>query len=323
LGEAKIGTTARGIGPAYEAKAARLGIRVGDLFCGAWRGQWPPQRERIARELAAFGQGAEAELEELDEAVERWRDGLSGMVCDVNLVLAQAIERGESLLFEGAQGTLLDVDFGTYPYVTSSNGTTGGACTGAGVPPTAIDGAIGILKAYTTRVGSGPFPTELRSEEESAPGQRLRARGNEYGTTTGRPRRCGWLDLVIARYARRINGIGAIALTKLDVLDQFDEIEICVAYRIDGEIVRELPASIAALERAEPIYRTVRGWRQDTVGALSFAQLPGRARAYVELIEEEVGAPVDLVSTGPRREETISRGRVLEAWLGRPVAAES
>jgi adenylosuccinate synthase len=322
LGEDKIGTTARGIGPAYEAKAARLGVRIGDLFCGAWKKQWPLQRARIAAELERHGAPADlGDLDALDAMVERWRDGLAPLVRDVNLELERALDAGESLLFEGAQGTLLDVDFGTYPFVTSSNGTSGGACTGSGVPPTVIDGVVGILKAYTTRVGAGPFPTELSSTEAGAPGERLRQRGNEFGTTTGRPRRCGWLDLVIARYARRINGVGSIALTKLDVLDQFDEIEVCMAYRLDGEQVRELPASLAALERAEPIYRTVRGWRESTVGALSFDQLPHRAQAYVELIEAEVGAPIELVSTGPRREETISRGGLLETWLGRPVEA--
>ena len=212
------------------------------------------------------------------------------------------IDEGRSVLFEGAQGTLLDVDHGTYPYVTSSNSTAGGACTGTGVPPTRIDGAIGVLKAYTTRVGGGPMVAEL----EGAEGEFLRRRGNEFGTVTGRPRRCGWLDTVVARRARMLNGIGAIALTKLDVLDDFDEIPVCVGYRLrGGEVVRDLPASRQALESAEPVLHVVKGWRQPTVGVLNHRDLPAAARDYVEFIEQEVGAPVVLVSTGPRREETI------------------
>jgi len=211
------------------------------------------------------------------------------------------IDDGHSLLFEGAQGTLLDVDHGSYPYVTSSSSTAGGAATGTGVPPTRIAGALGVLKAYTTRVGGGPMVSELTD----ATGEFLRKRGNEYGTVTGRPRRCGWLDTVVARYARLVNGIDAIALTKLDVLDDFDEIPVCTGYRLKGQVIRDLPPGRADLLGAEPVLRVMKGWKAPTVGVLDFADLPAAARDYVDLIEQEVGAPIALISTGPRREETI------------------
>ncbi|HVS14335.1 MAG TPA: adenylosuccinate synthase [Thermoanaerobaculia bacterium] len=319
-GDQKIGTTSRGIGPAYELKAARIGLRVADLLAGDSSGgahqRLDAQLHRVGIELADLDADAEDWREQTRAALERGRETLGPFVADVSLALDALRRRGDAVLFEGAQGTLLDVDHGTYPYVTSSSSTAGGACTGCGVPPAAIGGAIGILKAYTTRVGEGPFPTELPDAKESAPGSRLRTRGNEYGTTTGRPRRCGWLDLVVARYARRVNGIGAIALTKLDVLDSFDEIQLCDAYRIDGELVRELPADLGSLARAEPVYESFPGWRTSTEAALEHADLPAPARAYVETIEERVGAPIELISTGPRREETIVRDRVLGPWLG-------
>ncbi len=220
---------------------------------------------------------------------------------------------GKSLLFEGAQGSLLDVDHGTYPYVTSSNPTAGGAATGTGVPPTAIGGVLGIVKAYTTRVGGGPFPGELVGPE----GEFLRKRGNEFGTVTGRPRRCGWFDTVAVRYAVRLNGTKLLALTKLDVLDGIDEIPVCVGYRYRGDVLTDLPSCLETLEEAEPVYRTLPGWKSDTAGLLDYAKLPAAARTYIELIEAEVGAEVALVSTGPRREETILRDSAeLEAWTG-------
>lgn len=312
-GKAAIGTTSRGIGPAYESKASRMSVRIGDL------GQ-PGLEERLERlagavgaQLRALGSGDESEPgeepgAELDvgavaEQCRDWAERLSPYVEDTVHRLHRLVGEGRNVLFEGAQGALLDIDHGTFPYVTSSNTTTGAAATGSGVAPTALDGVVGLLKAYTTRVGGGPFPTELTDET----GEFLRERGNEFGTVTGRPRRCGWLDTVVARYSRQVDGVGAIALTKLDVLDGMDEIRIATAYRIRGKTVRELPGHRADWTQAEPVYRTVPGWKTDTVGILEFEDLPRAAKDYVRVVEEEVGAPVGLVSTGPRREETVVR----------------
>lgn len=318
-GAAAIGTTSRGIGPAYESKVARYGLRMVDLAA-------PDLDERIAGaldvvgpQLAGFAEAAgedsdRVETDSVETSVEtdpvalanacrRWAEQLAPYLADTEHLLNGWIREGKSLLFEGAQGTLLDIDHGTYPYVTSSSSTAGGAATGTGVPPTAIDGVIGILKAYTTRVGGGPFTTELEDET----GEFLRKRGNEFGTVTGRPRRCGWLDLVAARYAQTLNGVDGIALTKLDVLDDLAEIKICTGYRVGGEVLRDFPADRAALEEAEPVYDTVPGWRQSTVGALELSDLPAAARSYVARIEDELGAPAVIISTGPRREETILR----------------
>jgi adenylosuccinate synthase len=235
--------------------------------------------------------------------LQEWKPRLEPYVTGTTSLLNDWLDAGRRLLFESAQGTLLDVDHGTYPYVTSSNSTAAYAATGSGVPPTAIQGVVGVLKAYTTRVGAGPFPTELLDET----GERIRKRGNEYGTTTGRPRRCGWLDLPGARYARRINGVSAIALTKLDVLDSLDEIPVCVGYRVDGELLRDFPGDIEVLARVKPEIEVVPGWRRQTAGLVEYSDLPAAARDYVELIEAAVGAPVAIISTGPRREETIVR----------------
>ena len=232
-----------------------------------------------------------------------WAERLRPLIYDTSYLLNQWIDEGSNLLFEGAQGVLLDIDHGTYPYVTSSSPTTGGVSTGTGVAPSRITGVLGILKAYTTRVGSGPFVTELDDEI----GEHLRERGNELGTTTGRPRRCGWFDSVAARYSRMIAGVDCIALTKMDVLDTLAEIKICEAYEIDGERRTEMPPTVEELARAKPVYRTVAGWQESTVGAPSFEALPAAARAYVEALEEISGAPVGILSTGPRREETIVR----------------
>jgi adenylosuccinate synthase len=310
-GDDKIGTTARGIGPAYESKVSRFGLRVTDLGAENMEAR---VRQAVARARGELTQlGIEDELDE-DAIVEEYRTYaavLAPFVCDVSKELNDAIDRGESVLFEGAQGALLDVDHGTYPFVTSSNSTSGGACTGTGVPPTRIDGVLGILKAYSTRVGEGPFPTEL----DDAFGERLREQGGEFGTTTGRPRRCGWMDLVVARYAKRVNGIGSIALTKLDVLDGLDEIKVCTAYRIDGEEVLDLPADASRFERVEPIYERLPGWSASSVGARSFSDLPPNAQAYVRYLEDQLGVGLDLISTGPRREETIVGDRLLREWL--------
>jgi adenylosuccinate synthase len=313
-GENKIGTTSRGIGPAYENKYARFGLRMIDLMAGDLEDRLAPQLHRIESDLRGMGASfSPTLLQDTIAACEEIRPQLRPYMCDVSLELNRAIDEGKAVLFEGAQGTLLDVDHGTFPFVTSSNSTSGGATIGTGVPPNRIDGTIGILKAYSTRVGEGPFPTELLDDT----GEHLRARGHEFGTTTGRPRRCGWLDIVVARYAQRVNGIGSIALTKLDVLDQVAEIEVCVGYRIDGETITDFPADTRVLDRVEPIYKTMKGWQQDTVGTLEVKDLPPAARDYVEFIEQEVGAEVGLVSTGPRREETIVTPQpTLRAWLG-------
>ncbi|MDX1502352.1 MAG: adenylosuccinate synthase [Thermoanaerobaculia bacterium] len=297
-----IGTTARGIGPAYEAKAGRYGLRVRDLSAHGLERLVEvalevigPQLEHLGTETAGPG--------ETVAICRDWAARLDPYLGDVEELLNDWIDAGESLLFEGAQGTLLDLDHGTYPYVTSSSASVGGAATGTGVPPSRLDGVLGVLKAYTTRVGGGPFPTELAG----GAGELLRERGNEFGTTTGRPRRCGWFDAVVARHTRRINGVDAIALTKLDVLDDLDEILVCTGYRLGGRVVRGLPSSLEELATAEPVYRRLPGWRETTVGTLDHDRLPARARAYVAAVEEEVGAPVALISSGPRREETVVR----------------
>ena len=302
-GREKIGTTSRGIGPAYEGKASRIGLRVADLSAPDLEERLRSRLAQIQGEITALGGDPLPSPAFLADQCRAWAERLRPCITDTAVLLNEWIDAGKCLLFEGAQGTLLDVDHGTYPFVTSSNSTAGGAATGTGVPPTRIHGAMGVLKAYTTRVGEGPFPTELMGEE----GEYLRQRGNEFGTTTGRPRRCGWLDLVVARYAKILNGIDAIALTKLDVLDTLGEIPICTGYRVRGELVKTLPAERHLLEAVEPVYRTVPGWKTTTVGILEHADLPQAARDYVDLIEQELNTPVVLTSTGPRREETIVR----------------
>jgi adenylosuccinate synthase len=233
-------------------------------------------------------------------------------VADVSLFLARARAAGRSIMFEGAQGTLLDIDHGTYPYVTSSNATIGGVCTGLGVPPRAIDGVLGVAKAYTTRVGEGPLPTELTGEV----GNRLRETGQEFGAVTGRPRRCGWYDAVAVRYAVRVNGIDALALTKLDVLDGMEELQICTAYRGNGATLTELPGEIAQLSACEPVYEAIAGWREPTKGVRRFADLPRGAQRYVARLEELTGVPAAVISTGSAREDTIIRDdSIAAAWF--------
>ena len=319
-GAGKIGTTSRGIGPAYQCKMARTGLRACDLAAADVEDLLRVGMVGIEVELKALGAGPLASPAFYGDLCRGWADRLAPCLRDTEQLLNGWIAEGRSLLFEGAQGTLLDVDHGTYPYVTSSSSTAGGAATGTGVPPTRIAGALGVLKAYTTRVGGGPMVSELLD----ATGEFLRQRGNEYGTVTGRPRRCGWLDTVVARDARLINGIDAIALTKLDVLDDLDEIPVCIGYRLKGQVIRDLPAVRADLEHAEPVLRVMRGWKRETVGILDHGDLPPAARDYVDLIEQEVGAPVALISTGPRREETIVRenpalGRLTEGRLAKGV----
>jgi adenylosuccinate synthase len=303
-GEGKIGTTGRGIGPAYETKVSRYGIRIGDLL--------DPDVLRAKIEFACAEKntllktlyGKETfDSKTLVDAYKRFGEVLAPRVTNVTVLINEQIRGGKSVMFEGAQGVMLDVDHGTYPFVTSSNTIVGGICTGLGIAPKHIHHVIGVAKAYTTRVGDGAFPTELND----AHGEHLRARGNEFGTVTGRPRRTGWLDLPVLRTSSMLNGTDAIALTKLDVLDEFDEIPICTSYKVRGENWRTFPAFAVGHGDYQPEYRTMKGWRRSTAGMTSYDDLPQQARDYVRFIEDETEAPVTIVSTGPRREETIVR----------------
>ena len=299
-GERAIGTTKRGIGPAYEDKVARRGIRVGDLadpasLADAVRHNVDARNKLIPESTM----DADQVLQELGRAWKR----MGPSVTDVSLFLARARQAGRSIMFEGAQGTLLDIDHGTYPYVTSSNATIGGVCTGLGVGPRAIDKVLGVAKAYTTRVGEGPLPTELTGEI----GNRLRETGQEFGAVTGRPRRCGWYDAVAVRYAVRVNGLDGLALTKLDVLDGLPEIQVCTAYRCHGSTLTELPGDLAQLAACEAVYETLPGWTNPTKNVRRFDDLPREARAYIARLEEVTGVPAAIVSTGSARDDTIIR----------------
>jgi len=302
LGKRKIGTTGRGIGPAYVDKINRQGIRVQDLFDESiLRQKVEAALDQKNQVLAKIYNRRAILPDQVVEELLGYAERIKGYVCDTALVLNQAVDEGKVVLLEGGQGTLLDVDHGTYPFVTSSNPTAGGACTGSGIGPTKISRVIGILKAYTTRVGAGPFPTELFDED----GEALRRIGGEFGVTTGRNRRCGWFDAVIARYAARINGLTDFFLTKLDVLTGWDRIPVCVAYEIDGRRVEELPYSQSDFHHAKPIYEYLPGWREDITKARSFEELPRNAQAYVRTLEELSGAPVSAIGVGPGRDETI------------------
>jgi adenylosuccinate synthase len=305
-GAAAIGTTSRGIGPAYESKAARYGLRMVDLAADDLEERLAAWLEVVRPQLDALGGAADPEAVDAGALAGRcreWGERLGPMLRGTEMLFDTWLREGRSILFEGAQGALLDLDHGTFPYVTSSSATAGGAATGTGVAPTRIDATLGILKAYTTRVGGGPFTTELEDET----GEFLRKRGNEFGTVTGRPRRCGWLDLVAARYAQALNGTDGLALTKLDVLDDLPELRVCTGYRVAGEVLAEFPADRAALAAAEPVYRSFPGWRAKTAGVLSWDELPVPARDYVSFIEDQLETPVVFLSTGPRREETLIR----------------
>jgi adenylosuccinate synthase len=302
LGKRKIGTTGRGIGPAYADKINRVGIRVQDLFDESILQQKVDAALQDKNQILVkiFNRRAIS----TDQVVEEYlgyAEQIRDYVADTTLVLNNALDEGKVVLMEGGQGTLLDVDHGTYPFVTSSNPTSGGACTGSGVGPTKITRVIGILKAYTTRVGSGPFPTELLDED----GEKLRTIGGEFGVTTGRNRRCGWFDAVIARYATRVNGLTDFFLTKLDVLTGWEQIPVCVAYEIDGRRVDELPYSQTDFHHAKPIYEFLPGWSEDISKAKSVADLPKNAQAYVKALEEMSGAPISAIGVGPGRTETI------------------
>jgi len=309
-----IGTTSRGIGPCYEDKTGRRGIRIADLF--------DPESFRALYDTLAEDKRTLAETFHLDEPVDyakirhqysEYAAKIRPLVCDTAALLADAMARGKRVLFEGAQGAMLDVDHGTYPFVTSSNATAGGASTGTGVPPTRIDGVVGVSKAYITRVGSGPFPTESLD----GGGDLLRREGKEFGAVTGRPRRCGWFDAPLLRYTALVNGFDTLMITKLDVLDNLERIPVCVGYRLNGAPVTEMPATYRALEAVEPVYESLPGWNTSTRQIARYDDLPERARTYLKFLEDCTGVEIGGVSTGPERNETIIRaGSKLERLIG-------
>ena len=302
--ENAIGTTGRGIGPAYVSKVARIGVRMVDLLDPS------VLRKKVEQNVADINYSLENLYNEptldVDDILAEIEDSiriLKPYICNTSNILHEAIEAGEEILLEGAQGCLLDVDHGTYPFVTSSSPTSGGACTGTGVPPTAITHVMGITKAYCTRVGNGPFPTEL----EDATGEELRKKGHEFGATTGRPRRCGWLDLVALKYAVRVNGMNELTLTKMDVMDGFKEIKVCTSYKINGKETIVFPLCLDEVENVEPVYTTLPGWDKDISGMTTWDELPATAKSYIEFIEDYLGVKFTIISTGPKRKETIVR----------------
>ena len=311
-GERKIGTTSRGIGPAYEDKIGRRGIRVCDLL-----GDRTALADEVRENVSARNRmiiDSTLDWKPVFEQLVADGDRMRQWVGDVSLFLHRLIKEDKAVMFEGAQATLLDIDHGTYPFVTSSNASVGGVCTGLGVPPRAIGGVLGVAKAYTTRVGEGPLPSELTGEI----GNRLRETGQEFGAVTGRPRRCGWYDAVAVRYAVRVNGLDALALTKLDVLDGMEELQICTAYRCAGATLTEFPGEIAQLAACEPVYESIPGWKEPTKGARNYADLPPAAQRYIARLEELTGVPAAVVSTGSAREDTIIRDDSVAAkWFGR------
>jgi adenylosuccinate synthase len=315
LGNEKIGTTLRGIGPAYEDKAGRRGIRVADaLSPEVLRMRIERNLEEANRIVVLYGHQplrADEIYDEVSPLVER----LEPFVTETSHFLSEARKQQKKILLEGAQATLLDVDHGTYPYVTSSNPTSGGASVGAGIPPHHITGVLGIVRTYATRVGEGPFPTEM-IEGEAEMAEVIRERGNEYGSVTRRPRRCGWFDAVATRYAAELNGFDSVALTKLDVLDTLDEIKVCVGYEIDGHKVDTFPAVSSLLRQIKPIYETLSGWETSTEGVTEFTDLPENARRYVEFLSQQIGVEIGLISTGPERDQTIIlHESVMESWF--------
>jgi adenylosuccinate synthase len=302
LGNARLGTTGRGIGPTYADKMSRVGVRVQDLFDEKILRQKVEGALELKNHLLVKVYNRRAIT--VDEVVEEfltYSERLRPMVADTTLVLGTALYEGRTVLLEGGQATLLDVDHGTYPFVTSSNPTAGGACTGSGIPPTRIDRVIAVVKAYATRVGSGPFPTELLD----ADGERLRADGAEFGTTTGRPRRCGWYDAVVARYAARVNGVTDFVLTKLDVLTGWERIPVCVGYDVGGTVHHEMPMTQTDFHHASPVYELFDGWDEDISGARALTDLPKTAQAYVAALEEMSGAPISAIGVGPGRDQTV------------------
>jgi adenylosuccinate synthase len=302
LGKAKIGTTGRGIGPAYQDKVARLGVRAQDLLDPGILAQKVEAALELKNQILVKIYNRKAlDPDAIVAEFLGYADRLAPLIADTRTMLADALDRGENVLLEGGQGTLLDVDHGTYPFVTSSNPTAGGAAVGSGIGPTRITQVVGILKAYTTRVGSGPFPTELFDSY----GEHLRTVGGEVGVTTGRDRRCGWFDAVIARYATTVNGVTDFFLTKLDVLSGLDRVPICVAYDVDGERTSVMPTTQTGVHHAKPVYEYLDGWSEDITGARKFGDLPKNAQAYVRRLEELSGAPVSVIGVGPGREENV------------------
>ena len=302
LGSRRIGTTGRGIGPTYADKMNRVGIRVQDVFDEKiLRQKVSGALEQKNQLLVKVYNRRAVRVDDVVEELLAYAERLRPLVVDTGLLLGEALDAGRTVLLEGGQATLLDVDHGTYPFVTSSSATAGGACTGSGIPPTRVDKVIAIVKAYTTRVGEGPFPTELLDED----GERLRKLGHEYGTTTGRPRRCGWYDVPIARYAARVNGVTDFVLTKLDVLTGWDQLPVCVAYDVDGERTPELPVNQTDFHHAVPVYELLPGWSEDLSAARRLEELPRNARAYLDFVQERSGAPFSAVGVGPGRDETV------------------
>lgn len=309
LGKRAIGTTGRGIGPTYMDKTARLGIRVQDLFDESILRQKIEGSLRQKNELLVkVYNRRDVTVDEIMEYFAQYRDRIAPMVAETELLLNKALDEGKVVVMEGGQATMLDVDHGTYPFVTSSNPTAGGACVGSGVGPTRINRVVGIVKAYTTRVGAGPFPTELFDDM----GEYLQKQGGEFGVNTGRPRRCGWFDSVIARYASRVNGFTDYVLTKLDVLDDLDEIPVCVAYEVDGERFDEMPMSQSDFHHAKPIYETFPGWKEDISGCRTFDDLPKNAQDYVLALERMSGCRISVIGVGPDREQSIVRHGLLD-----------
>ena len=316
-GRISIGTTSRGIGPCYEDKIARRGIRITDLLDrDFFRSQYDAVMEEKAAIAKTFGILDGLDFRAIREEYEAFGERIRPMVRDTCQLLNQAIRDGRSILFEGAQGSMLDIDHGTYPFVTSSSASAGGACTGTGVAPTKIHGVIGVSKAYITRVGGGPFPTEVPDGE----GERIRQRGNEFGAVTGRSRRCGWFDAPLLRYSADINGFDSLVITKLDVLDEFDQVPVCVAYRRGSEILTSMPPSVREMESVEPVYECMPGWSSSTFGISQYDELPEKAKAYVSFLEKCAGVEVGCISTGPERNQTIVRpGSRFERLVCRPL----
>ena len=315
LGNEKVGTTLRGIGPAYEDKAGRRGIRTADaLVSEVLRSRIERNLEDANRIIEAYG-GERLDADQIFDEMSVLTERLGPFIADTTHYLNVAATDGRSILLEGAQATLLDVDHGTYPFVTSSTTVAGGAIIGTGLAPHRLSGVLGIVRTYTTRVGEGPFPTEML-EGEAELGQLIRERGREYGASTGRPRRCGWFDAFATRYAAEINGFSSVALTKLDVLDTLDEIKVCTGYKIDGRLCESLPAVSQDLRRIEPVYATLPGWRSSTLGMTEMNSLPTNARRYVDFLSEQIGVEIGLVSTGPERSQTIIvHDSALGGWL--------
>lgn len=313
-----LGTTARGIGPCYEDKIGRRGIRVADLYdAESFRALYDTLVEDKTRIAAAFEIHDTIDYPAIRERALTIATKIKPLVCDTSVMLTRAMNAGQRVLFEGAQGTMLDIDHGTYPFVTSSSATAGGAATGTGIPPTRIGGVIGVSKAYITRVGTGPFPTE----SHDGAGELLRREGNEFGSVTGRPRRCGWFDAPLLRYTAMVNGFDTLVITKLDVLDVLDEIPVCVGYKVGGKPIEEMPATYRGMESIEPVYEKLPGWRTPTRGIARFEELPQKAQDYLNFLEKASGVEIGSISTGPERNETIIRpGSKLEQLISKRAA---